>query len=63
MVKINYQREKRRKDLDRQRKQEEKRARKLNKDAVPDTTGVVPGIQEEPFASESPDGPESSALG
>lgn len=32
MARVNYQREKRLKDLDRQAKQEEKRARKLQKD-------------------------------
>ena len=33
MARVNYQREKRMKDLDRQRKQEEKRTRKLQKNA------------------------------
>jgi len=33
---VNYQREKRLKDLERQRKQEEKRNRKLHKDGAPD---------------------------
>lgn len=36
MARVNYQREKRLKDLERQRKQEEKRARKLQKNAGPD---------------------------
>ena len=35
MARVNYQREKRLKDLDRQRKQEEKRTRKLQKDLDP----------------------------
>ena len=43
MVKVNYQREKRRKDLDRQRKQEEKRTRKLTKDLALEAPGTVPG--------------------
>jgi len=33
VARVNYQREKRLKDLDRQRKQEEKRNRKLQKDS------------------------------
>lgn len=37
MARVNYQREKRLKDLERQRKQEEKRARKLQKIAEPET--------------------------
>ena len=41
MVRINYQREKRRKDLDRQRKQEEKLARKLSKDTAPADPGTL----------------------
>ena len=36
LVRVNYQREKRLKDLERQRKQEEKRNRKLHKDGAPD---------------------------
>ena len=35
MARVNYQRDKRLKDLDRQRKQEEKRTKKLQKDLVP----------------------------
>ncbi len=34
MARVNYQRDKRLKDLDRQRKQEEKRNKKLQKDLV-----------------------------
>lgn len=36
MARVNYQREKRLKDLERQRKQEEKRARKLQKNTGPE---------------------------
>ena len=42
MARVNYQREKRLKDLDRQRKQEEKRTRKLQKDLEP---GLAPEDQ------------------
>jgi hypothetical protein len=35
MARVNYQRDKRLRDLDRQRKQEEKRAKKLQKDLTP----------------------------
>ncbi len=45
MARVNYQRDKRLRDLDRQRKQEEKRTRKLNKDLVP----AAPG-EENPLA-------------
>lgn len=61
MVKVNYQREKRRKDLDRQRKQEEKRTRKLTKDLALEAPGTVPGSQEEPAAPDSQEPPDSSA--
>jgi len=37
VARVNYQREKRLKDLDRQKKQEEKRTRKLQKDLDPAT--------------------------
>jgi len=47
MARVNYQREKRLKDLDRQRKQEEKRQRKLQKDADP--------AQEEPQEEGGPE--------
>jgi hypothetical protein len=60
VVKVNYQREKRRKDLDRQRKQEEKRARKLTKDLAPEAPGMVPGSPEAPAAPESQERPDSS---
>jgi hypothetical protein len=36
MARVNYQRDKRLKDLDRQRKQEEKRAKKLKRDLAPE---------------------------
>ena len=40
MARVNYQRDKRLKDIARQRKQEEKRQKKLNKD--PETEGAAP---------------------
>jgi len=36
LARVNYQRDKRQKDLARQRKQEEKRQKRLNRDAKPD---------------------------
>lgn len=53
MARVNYQREKRLKDLERQRKQEEKRARKLQKNAEPETTPDAPvGLDEATPAGE-----------
>jgi len=48
LARVNYQREKRLKDLDRQRKQEEKRSRRLNKDGTPEVPveGVEVGTEE-----------------
>lgn len=60
MVKVNYKHEKRRKDLDRQRKQEEKRVRKLSKDLAMEAPGMVPGAPEDPAAPESQEMPNSS---
>jgi hypothetical protein len=59
VVKVNYQREKRRKDLDRQRKQEEKRTRKLAKDLASAVPGMAPGSTEDPTAPESQERPDS----
>jgi hypothetical protein len=57
VVRVNYQRDKRLKDLERQRKQEEKRQRRLSKDreeagadgSAPETTEAVepPGTEGE----------------
>lgn len=56
MARVNYQREKRLKDLDRQRKQEEKRRRKLERSqgGPPPTDGPEEGDE----ASEAPAAPE-----
>ncbi|MBP1626270.1 MAG: hypothetical protein H6Q00_745 [Holophagaceae bacterium] len=53
MARVNYQREKRLKDLERQRKQEEKRNRKLNKDGTP--------IEEIPQETQGIEGQETPA--
>jgi hypothetical protein len=56
VARVNYQRDKRLKDLDRQRKQEEKRNRKLHKDASPQTTSEVEGSPEaEGLPGETPE--------
>lgn len=47
MARVNYQRDKRLKDLDRQRKQEEKRNRKILKD-------LAPAAEAEPVAGQDP---------
>ena len=53
MARVNYQRDKRLKDLDRQRKQEEKRTRRLQKDLAGDPAAeTAPLIEgEEPAAA------------
>ena len=51
MARVNYQRDKRLKDLDRQRKQEEKRAKKLQKDlnpGAPEEAATEEGVPELP---------------
>ena len=59
MARVNYQREKRLKDLDRQRKQEEKRTRKLQKDlepgAAPETETQDPGPADAPAETVNPE--------
>jgi len=52
MARVNYQREKRLKDLDRQRKQEEKRTRKLQKDLDPNLPAEDGAGTEAPAAGE-----------
>ncbi len=59
MARVNYQREKRLKDLDRQRKQEEKRTRKLQKDLDPNLPAETGDAQEPGEAPETPEGPEA----
>ena len=59
MARVNYQREKRLKDLDRQRKQEEKRTRKLQKDLDPNLPAETGDAQETGEAPETPEGPEA----
>ena len=59
MARVNYQREKRLKDLDRQRKQEEKRARKFSKDLAPAGDGLAPGTPEPPAEPEGTEKQES----
>ncbi len=54
VARVNYQREKRQKDLARQRKQEEKRQKKAQKDHV----GTEPEL--EGTGSETPDEPQES---
>ena len=46
MARVNYQRDKRLKDLDRQRKQEEKRTKRLQKDLAPVTEGEAETLPE-----------------
>jgi len=58
MARVNYQRDKRLKDIARQRKQEEKRQKKLNKD--PETEGAAPETGEAATEVEQP--PESPAI-
>lgn len=55
MARINYQRDKRQKDLARQKKQEEKRQRKLQKDQGPDAVDAAAegSSPEEPAADET----------
>lgn len=53
---MNYQREKRLKDLDRQRKQEEKRNRKLHKEDAP--TEEIPQETQGIEGQEAPGQPE-----
>lgn len=53
MARVNYQREKRMKDLERQRKQEEKRRRKLEKGQAP----TLPGEEVEEDAPEATEAP------
>ncbi len=57
MARINYQRDKRQKDLARQKKQEEKRQRKLQKDSEPDgtTDGAAEGSEESAAGEVVPD--------
>jgi hypothetical protein len=59
VVRVNYQREKRLKDLDRQRKQEEKRNRKLQKEQPPQPPedGLVPASEVAPMPA--PEGSDS----
>jgi len=55
MARVNYQRDKRLKDLDRQRKQEEKRAKKLQKDLVgAPVEAAEPGVEGEAEAPAAP---------
>ena len=55
MVRVNYQRDKRLRDLERQRKQEEKRSKKLQKDLAPADP------QEGETLEPAPEGPEPEA--
>jgi len=59
MARVNYQREKRLKDLDRQRKQEEKRTRKLQKDLDPNLPAEPGDAPEGGDAPEAPEAPEA----
>lgn len=53
LARVNYQRDKRQKDLARQRKQEEKRQKKLQKDLNPDAPAE---LQDGESAEEAADG-------
>ena len=55
MARVNYQRDKRLKDLDRQRKQEEKRNKKLQKDLAPAAPEELPEGQEAPLEQDAPE--------
>ena len=54
MARVNYQRDKRLKDLDRQRKQEEKRTRKLQKDLAGETPAEGTPLPEGELQEEAP---------
>jgi hypothetical protein len=58
MARVNYQRDKRLKDLDRQRKQEEKRNKKLLKDLNPEANAEGAPVEEQ----EGPAQPEVPAV-
>ena len=62
VARVNYQRDKRQKDLARQRKQEEKRQKKLTKDLNPDAPdGTLDAAAAEATddVSAAPDAPEA----
>ena len=54
MARVNYQRDKRLKDLDRQRKQEEKRTKKLQKDLAGETPAETNPPAEGEVLSQTP---------
>lgn len=63
MKKPNYQFERRRRDLDKKAKKEEKRLRKLEKAANPDPTpGAEPSAVEVPEAGGAVDGESPAAV-
>lgn len=61
MARVNYQREKRLRDLDRQRRQEEKRQKKLQRGQGTDA-GEDPGQAVAVEVGETPDGAQGAEL-